>query len=73
MTNEEKIKYMRIATGVVGMSFNELGVDILVSIYELTMEKGGEASLRDMAKIEMEAKDRELKRLAAQKSHEQKT
>lgn len=58
MTHEEKIDYMRIATGIVGYGFDNKGLDLLVSIYELVIEKQGKSDLLDVVKIESEVKKR---------------
>lgn len=58
MTHEEKINYMRIATGIVGYGFDNKGLDLLVSIYELVIEKQGKSDLSDVVKIESEVKKR---------------
>ena len=59
MTHEEKMNYMRIATGVVGYGFDEKGLDMLVSIYELVIEKGGDTDLWSMSKIQAEVIERD--------------
>ena len=58
MTHEEKINYMRIATGIVGYGFDTKGLDMLVSLYELVIEKKGESDLKTVHKIEAEVKKR---------------
>ncbi len=58
MTHEEKINYMRIATGIVGYGFDNKGLDMLVSIYELVIEKKGESDLKTICKTEAEVKKR---------------
>jgi len=58
MTHEEKINYMRIATGIVGYGFDPKGLDMLVSIYELVIEKQGKTDLKMICDIESEVKER---------------
>lgn len=58
MTHEKKIDYMRIATGIVGYGFEPKGLDMLVSIYELVIEKQGETDLKMISRIEAEVKKR---------------
>lgn len=58
MTHEEKINYMRIAAGIVGYSFDTKNLDMLVSLYELVIEKQGETDLKTVCKIETEVKNR---------------
>jgi hypothetical protein len=58
MTHEEKIKYMKIAAGIVGYGFDEKGLDLLVSLYELVIEKQGKADLRTISEIDSEVKHR---------------
>ena len=64
MTHEDKIDYMRIATGVIGYGFDNKSLDLLVSVYELVLEKQGKSDLSDVVKIESEVKKR------ADKKHE---
>ena len=58
MTHEEKINYMRIATGIVGYGFDNKGLDMIVSLYELVIKKKGESDLKTVCKIEAEVKKR---------------
>lgn len=58
MTHTEKINYMRIAAGIVGYGFDEKGLDMLVSIYELVIEKQGETDLKTITNIESDVKKR---------------
>lgn len=62
MTPEEKLNYMRIAAGIVGYSFDRKGLDMLVSVYDLVIEKQGDADLRSIVKVECEVVERETKR-----------
>lgn len=58
MTHEEKIGYMKIAAGIVGYHFDTKGLDMLISIYELVIEKQGETDLRTVCKVEADVKKR---------------
>ena len=58
MTHDEKINYMRIATGIVGYGFDNKGLDMLVSLYELVIENKGETDLKTICKIEGEVNKR---------------
>ena len=58
MTHDEKINYMRIATGIVGYGFDNKGLDMLVSLYELVIENKGETDLKTICKIEAEVNKR---------------
>ena len=58
MTPQEKIKYMKVATGIVGYNFNPQTLDLLVSLYELVIEKQGETSLKEVCKVEAEVIER---------------
>lgn len=59
MTQEQKINYMRIAAGIVGYGFDNKGLDMLVSLYELVIEKQGETDMNSVCKIEAEVKKRD--------------
>jgi hypothetical protein len=58
MTHEEKINYMKIAAGICGYGFDTKGLDLMVSLYELVIEKQGDSDLRSISKIEAEVKHR---------------
>ncbi len=58
MTHEEKINYMKIATGIVGYGFDTKGLDMLVSVYELVIEKQGATHLDAVCKVEADVKRR---------------
>lgn len=58
MTHEEKINYMRIAAGICALGFTQKQLDLLVSLYELVIEKQGKANLEDAIGIESEVKKR---------------
>lgn len=58
MTHEQKINYMKIACGIVGYGFDTKGLDMLVSLYELIIEKQGKTDLKMVCNIECEVKQR---------------
>lgn len=58
MTHDQKINYMRIAAGVCGFGISNQHLDLLVSLYELVIEKEGDADIRSMADIEVQVKNR---------------
>ncbi len=58
MTHEQKIKYMRIAAGLCCFGFNHQQMDLLVSLYDLVIEKQGSTSLMDTSKVEVEVRKR---------------
>lgn len=58
MTHEQKINYMRIAAGIVGYGFDNKGLDMLVSLYELVIEKEGDTDLKSVCKVEADVKSR---------------
>ncbi len=60
MTHNQKINYMRIAAGLAGFHIANKDLDLLVSLYELTLEKGGEATIDDAVRIKCEVEDRNL-------------
>nr|MBA3901482.1 hypothetical protein [Bacteroidota bacterium] len=49
---EEKINYLRIATGVCGYGFKNEQLDLIVSLYELVLEKKGETDITSICKVE---------------------
>lgn len=58
MTHEQKIEFMRLATGMCGFGIAYKELDLLVSIYELIIEKEGNATMRDAAQVEDDVKKR---------------
>jgi hypothetical protein len=59
MTHEEKIKYMGYAAGLCGYHFKPDGLDLLVSLYELVLQKEGETTLKDALAIQSDVKKRD--------------
>lgn len=58
MTHEDKINYMRISAGICGYAFKNEQLDLLLSLYELVIDKKGNTSLDDTVKIESDVKKR---------------
>lgn len=62
MTHEEKITYMKIATNMSGYGFQLKDLDMLVSLYELVIEKQGDADIKSIVKVQVEVKNRDDER-----------
>lgn len=58
MTHEEKINYMKIATGIVGYGFDPKGLDVLVFIYELVIKNEGSTDLKMVVQTEIAVEER---------------
>jgi hypothetical protein len=58
MTQEEKINYMRLATGIVGFRFNPKDLDMFVSIYDLVIQNKGETDLKTICKIQADVENK---------------
>jgi hypothetical protein len=58
MTQEEKINYMRLATGIVGFRFNPKDLDMFVSIYDLVIQNKGETDMKSICKIQADVEAR---------------
>ena len=67
MEHKEKINYMRIAAGIVGYGFDEKGLDMLISMYDLVLEKEGQTDLNSIVKIRCEVEEREEERIKAER------
>ena len=52
MNHEEKIKYMKIAAAIVGYGFDTKGLDMLVSTYDLVVEKKGECDIDSISSVQ---------------------
>jgi hypothetical protein len=65
MTHNEKINYMRMATALCGFGIDVKHLDLLVSTYELILEKGGNADMQDCANVQalVEAREIDKKRI----------
>jgi hypothetical protein len=64
MTKNVKVRYLDIAARICGFHMDIENLDLLISLYEGVLEKEGEFSLKDAAKIKTEVKDRQRKRNA---------
>lgn len=69
MTHEEKIHYMQLACGLVQIGFHLKDLDMLVSMYDLVLEKKGNTDLNSMIDIQFEVEKREEERLTASKNY----
>lgn len=58
MTHEEKIEYMRISAGICCYGFSHQQMDLLVSLYELVLQKKGEGKLDEILHAQRECKTR---------------
>lgn len=58
MTHEEKINYLRIASGICGFSIQNEHLDLLISLYELVLEKKGNGKIDDIVDVELKVKER---------------
>jgi len=58
MTHEEKINYMKIATGIVGYGFDNKGLDMLVSLYELVIKIQDKTDLEMIIKVQADVDKR---------------
>lgn len=67
MTHPEKIKYMEIASNLCRLHFTNEQLDILVSLYELVIEKKGNADMKDVATVEAKVKSRVINDLKRKK------
>jgi len=65
MTHEEKISYMRMAMGLANFGFSEEQLDLLVSMYDLILEKEEETDLDSMTTVVMDCRSREDARVEA--------
>lgn len=63
MEQTEKIKYMRMAAGICGFHFKDQHLDLLISLYELIVEKRQDTDLRSIARVELDVEMRGKKRL----------
>ena len=51
MTQEEKTSYMKVACGLVGFNFEKKGLELLVTVYDMVINKKGETSINDLVNI----------------------
>lgn len=54
----QKIEYMRHAANLCNFGFSYDQLDLLVSLYDLVSEKGGDTDLKMICQTEYEAKER---------------
>lgn len=66
MNHQDKLNYMEIATRICGFGFDPEPLDLLVSVYELVIEKGGQATTKDIVILKREVKDRQVERTVAE-------
>lgn len=59
MTHDEKIQYLKIALGIAGLGVDHKHLNLMISIYELVLEKKGETTLDDVIKVEYKTKENE--------------
>ncbi len=62
MTHNQKIQYMRQSMGLSHMAFSLEQLDLLVSQYELIIEKEGNTTLDDITMVQLKCKDAEALR-----------
>ena len=55
LTHEKKVTYFRIAANICGFHFHNSHSDLLVSLYDKVLEKGGDLDLRTIAEVEAAA------------------
>lgn len=51
---KEKVEYLRIGMGLVGIPTNNMTAELIVRLYQGICQKGGSFNLEDAAKIEVE-------------------
>jgi hypothetical protein len=51
MTHDEKIEYMRLATAFAGIQCGVAELEMLISLYDLILEKKGDTDLMSLAKV----------------------
>ena len=54
ITTANKIKYFKIALGLVGVNTDERTCDVIIATYERLMKLGGSFSVHDAVAIQME-------------------
>ena len=58
MTQEEKIKYLDTATRVAGYCIAEQDLDIIISLYDLILKKGGKADIETICHIKFNVEEK---------------
>jgi hypothetical protein len=56
LTLEQKVSYMRIGLSLCEIGVNDAAAEIIVKTYEGILKKGGNFSIEDAVKIEVEVK-----------------
>lgn len=59
MTHKQKINYMRIAASLCNFGFTKKQMDLLVSLYDLVIEKEGKTDVDSITEVEMEVENRD--------------
>lgn len=59
MSHEEKIECMRLACGICNFGIDHKNMDLLVSLYELILEKKDNANIKDALQVQREVKERD--------------
>jgi hypothetical protein len=62
MTEQEKITYMQIALGIQKIAVDEAIADRIIQTYEGIQKLGGDFSLKDAVKIEMDIREKYTKK-----------
>jgi hypothetical protein len=61
MTEQDKITYMQIALGIQKISVDQAMADRIIQTYEGIQKLGGDFSLKDAVKIEMDIREKYAK------------
>jgi hypothetical protein len=62
MSEQEKITYMQIALGIQKIGVDEAMADRIIQTYEGIQKLGGDFSLKDAVKIEMDIREKYAKK-----------
>lgn len=58
ITKEQKVKFLHIAANVAGVGLDERLSDLIVSLYEIILEKQEDLTIKEILSIMHEAKQR---------------
>lgn len=58
MTHEQKVRYMEIATSIVGFKFREQDMDMIVSLFDLVLKHEGKTDLDMVTTVRFEVENR---------------
>lgn len=58
MTQEQQLAYLRMACAFVGISINDLALELLLEAQKLIEEKQGQTSIEDMVLLEMKVRQK---------------